>query len=93
MGLSNAADVAASFLLFGLFALHAVIAAVLFGLWRVLRMAERSLSPALDTASAQLDLVRERLQTATSAAITPQVDVLSAWAGIRAGVASLIRRP
>ncbi|MCC7018181.1 MAG: hypothetical protein IT332_00415 [Ardenticatenales bacterium] len=93
MSLSTAADVAATFLLLGLFVIHAVIAAVLFGLWRVLRMAERSLSPAMGRATDQLDQLREILQTKTRAAVAPQVDALSAWAGVRAGVASLVRRP
>lgn len=93
MSMSTAADVAASFLLLGLFVIHAVIAVVLFGLWRVLRMAERSLSPAMGRATDKLDQLRERLQVVTRSAVAPQVDMLSVWAGVRAGVAALVRRP
>lgn len=93
MSLSTAADVAASFLLLGLFVIHAVIAAVLFGLWRMLRWAEHSLSPALGSTTEQLDHVRGRLQAITHAAVAPQVDALSTWAGLRAGVSAFIRPP
>ena len=60
---------------------------------RVLRMAERSLSPAMGRATDKLDQLRERLQVVTRSAVAPQVDMLSVWAGVRAGVAALVRRP
>lgn len=93
MNLSTAADIAATFLLLGLFVVHAVSAAVLFALWRVLRLAERKLAPALGSANGQLDALRARLQALTHAAVAPQVNALATWAGVKAGIAAVVRPP
>lgn len=89
MSLSTAADIAATFLLFGMLIVHLVLAAALFAVWQVLRGAERAIQPAATAATDRLEEVRLRLQQATSAALAPQITALSMWAGVQAGWSAL----
>lgn len=89
MSLAAAADVAASFLLFGMLIVHVIVAGAMFAVWRLLRAVERSIEPASALATDRLESVRARLQQVASAAITPQIDALSAVAGVQAGIAAL----
>ncbi|MEO8082403.1 MAG: hypothetical protein ABI780_01130 [Ardenticatenales bacterium] len=89
MSLAAAADVAASFLLFGMLIVHLIVAGAMFAVWRLLRAAERSIQPASALATDRLETLRERLQQVTNAAIAPQINALSTWAGVQAGIAAL----
>ncbi|MFN8422910.1 MAG: hypothetical protein U0470_05780 [Anaerolineae bacterium] len=64
MSLGTAADIAATFLLFGMLIVHLVQAAALFAVWQVLRGAEQAIQPAATAATDRLEELRLRLQRA-----------------------------
>lgn len=89
MSLAAAADIAATFLLFGMLIVHLIVAAALFVVWRLLRSAERAIEPAAVVVTDRLEDVRVRLRQATHAAVAPQITALSMWAGVQAGWSAL----
>jgi hypothetical protein len=83
------ASCAASFMLFGAFALFTASSVALYGAWRGLRSLRRGLPPQAAMVQGYVSLARTKTHDTTGAVVEPQIRFLSMWAGLLAALAAL----
>jgi hypothetical protein len=90
--LRASANVAGAILLFLQFLALVAVAVVLYMLWRGLRAARARLASAMPQVLAHVQHVQSTTTATADAIVAPQVRLLSAWAGVKAGARALLRR-
>ena len=88
--LSTLANLSASFLLLISFLLHVVAIVALYMIWRGIRMARDQVAILAPQVLAYTLQAQEVTYGTSDEMLTPQIHAISLWAGVRAGVYTLI---
>ena len=86
------ANCGASLLLFVAFLLLALLTAGSYLLWRGLMQVRAAVPEGMSRIGVGADLVAARTRATTVAVVSPQIRLVTAWAGLRAGVRALLGR-